>query len=292
MKTICSPNKSHELNLVGKNNSSCYNDNELKVIARAYNEAISKYGYICNVPLTHNGSTGEVSEKICSKSKLIKISNNYNQLYKDLSNNLKVLTKDKSEDSWLSLDFINNIKDSNLKDSLLHFTFKPIGPKKENDWLDSTNINEVEQQYLDLYKSKHFTFLGAQPSDYSKISRINYKNLKSNNYIGIIFNTDPHNRPGVHWVSVFIDNINKTLDYFDSLGNNPNKNICSFLKHFPKKIYHFNFNNVKHQKSGSQCGVYACFFLNKRLQGKTMTDINKQIISDKMMIDYRSEIFR
>lgn len=276
----CSPKRKLELNSVIKNPQSCYNDSELKTLVKAYNEAITKNGYICNK-----------SEKTCSKPKLIKMSNNINELYKELSNNLRSLTKENSEEDWLSLDFINNIKDRNLKESLLHFTFKPIGPKKENDWLNTTNINEVEQQYLDLYKSsKNFTFLGAQPSDYSKITRINYSSLKKSNYTGIIFNTDPHNKPGIHWVSVFIDNRNKIVDYFDSLGNNPNKNICSFLKRF--KNYHFNFNKVKHQKAGAQCGVYACFFLNQRLQGITMADINKQIVSDKMMIDYRKEIFR
>lgn len=282
MNSICSPKRTLELNSVLKNSQSCYLDSELKVIAKAYNEAINKRGYICNK-----------SEKSCSKPKLIKMSNDFNGLYKELSNNLKPLTKKGGEEDWLSLDFINNIKDRNLKESLLHFTFKPIGPMKENDWLNTTNINEVEQQYLDLYKSsKNFTFLGAQPSDYSKISRINWSSLKKSHYIGIIFNTDPHNKPGVHWVSVFIDNRNKIVDYFDSLGNNPNKNMCSFLKHFPQNIYHFNFNKVKHQKAGAQCGVYACFFLNQRLQGITMDDINKRIVSDKMMIDYRKEIFR
>ena len=282
MKSICSPKRTLELNgnIGNRSLNSCYNNNELKVLVKAYNEAITKHGYICNV-----------SEKSCSKPKLIKMSNNINELYKELSNNLKVLTKDKGEENWLSLDFINNIKDRNLKESLIHFTFKPIGPLKENDWLNTTNINEVEQQYLDLYKSKNFIFLGAQPSDYSKISRVNYNSLKKSNYIGIIFNTDPHNKSGVHWVSVFIDNRNKIVDYFDSLGNNPNKNICSFLKHF-QNIYHFNFNKVKHQKAGSQCGVYACFFLNQRLQGITMSNINKQILSDEMMKQYRKEIFR
>jgi Ulp1 family protease len=61
----------------------------------------------------------------------------------------------------------------------------------------------------------------------------------SHNYIGVIFNTDPHNKPGVHWVAVFIDNRNKIVDYFDSLGNTPNKNICSFLKRFKKALYHW-----------------------------------------------------
>lgn len=277
MKTICSPTKSKQQ----RETQSCYDNNELKAIVNAYNQAILKDGYICNL-----------SEKTCSNLRLIKISTDYNKLYKELSYNLKDLTNNKREDSWLSLDFINNIKDNNLKNTLKYFTFKPIGPNKQNEWLSSTNINEVEQQYLDLYKSKNFTFLGAQPSDYSKISNVNYHNLKNSNYIGIIFNTDPHNKPGVHWVSVFIDNRNKIVDFFDSLGNSPNKNICSFLKHFSTKTYSFNFNKVKHQKAGVQCGVYACFFLNQRLLGITMAEINKEIISDKMMIEYRKEIFR
>ena len=272
----CSPKRNQELI---KNQKSCYNNIELKVIAKAYNDSIKKHGHICNN-----------LEKKCTKLNLVNLSNDTDRLYKDLSNNLSSLTK--REENWLSLDFINNIKDSNLRDSLLNFTFKPIGPKKDNDWLNTTNINEVEQQYLDLYKSKNFTFLGAQPSDYTTLIKINWKKLKNYNLIGIIFNIDTHDKSGTHWVSVFIDNVIKTVDFFDSLGNYPNKHICSFLRHFPQTIYHFNFNLVKHQKGGSQCGVYACFFLNKRLKGYTMDNINKEIISDKMMIAYRKEIFR
>jgi len=273
----CSPKRIQELNSLGKFNSqSCYLDNELLDIATAYNKNVSKKGYIC-----------AKNSKTCVKSTPINLNDD---LYNQLSKYLNPLVK--SEENWLSLDFIQNIKDRNVKDSLLYFTFKPKGPEHSKDWLTTNNINEVIQQYTDLYTLQNFLFLGAQPSDYSKITKVNWPKIKSSKHVGIIFNKDSHNQPGTHWVSVFIDNVNKTVDYFDSLGESPNKNICSFLKNFNLKTYKYNFNKIVHQKGGSQCGVYACFFLKKRLEGTTMEYINKQIVSDKMMIDYRKEIFR
>ena len=41
---------------------------------------------------------------------------------------------------------------------------------------------------------------------------------KSLNKIGIIFNTDPHNKSGSHWISLFIDVKKKIICFFDSVG--------------------------------------------------------------------------
>lgn len=35
-----------------------------------------------------------------------------------------------------------------------------------------------------------------------------------------IFNTDPHDRPGEHWIAVYIDNKGK-CQFFDPFGNSP-----------------------------------------------------------------------
>jgi len=53
--------------------------------------------------------------------------------------------------------------------------------------------------------------LGALPIDFLKImpeiANLNLAKLKRNGirYIGAVFNTDPHTKPGKHWISMVID---------------------------------------------------------------------------------------
>lgn len=268
-RKYCSPSKNKLESVI------CYDNNELVAIAKAYNTIILKKKTICQ-------------DNICvSTTKPINLKLNTLELHKELSNRLgEVCSNDMC---WTDLDFIKTIKDKNLRDSILYFTFKPKGTKTTKSWFNTYNINEIMQQYQDLYK-KTFTFLGAQPSDFSKIIKINWKELKKKKNIGIIFNTDNHLQSGTHWLSVFIDNTNKKLDYFDSLGNLPNKNITSFLKHF--KTYEFTINRTEHQKGQSACGIYSCYFIIQRLSGLSFNEITDIIITDKMMADYRSFLFR
>lgn len=282
----CSPSKKTKIQ------GSCYDNNELIAIANAYNNVIKKNKSICK-------DTGISKDNVCIKScNLIDINLTSLELHKELSSKLDKLCK--SDMCWTDLDFIKTIKDKHLRNSILHFTFKPkfnsLSSKvkwstntKTNAWFNTFNINQIMDQYQELYKDT-FTFLGAQPSDYSKVGKINWDIIKKKNNIGIIFNTDNHKQPGRHWVSVFIDNVNKKVDYFDSLGNKPNKNISSFLKHF--KTYNFTINNIEHQKQNENCGVYSCYFIIQRLKGLSFEQITKRIITDKMMTDYRSFLFR
>lgn len=255
----------------GNKNESCLNKKSKKSVIDTY---LSMY---------KNG------ERLCNMKKCIKINNplkkdEINKMYKQLLNNIKEVCK--KEEDILRVNLIDKIKDNNVKEIIKDYSFKPIGPLN-NNWLNTNNINEVEKQY---FNKKDSVFLGAHPSDFSKIYKVNYNNIQKIKYVGVVFNLDPHTKGGSHWVSVFIDNKNKTIDYFDSVGNNPNKNIKEFLNKFKK--YKLNINKVKHQKGYSECGVYACFFLNMRLKKYTMDEINKFDLSDKNIFNYRKEIFR
>lgn len=253
-----------------KSRKSCFNNNELKAIAKAYN----KYTTIC---------IGE--DKCIKRTDLINLKSG--DLYKDISEKLNKLCN--NEYCWVDINFMKSIPDIAILESILYFTFKPKGTIDKNEWLSTYHINNILQQYQDMYK-KDFIFLGAQPSDFSKIFKVDWKKLKKKKYIGIVFNIDPHDKPGKHWLSIFIDNKNKTVDYFDSLGHVPTKNISSFLKHF--KTYKLNINYKAYQKGGSQCGIYAIHFLIERLRGETFKEIKNSGISDTKMKRYRDKFFR
>jgi hypothetical protein len=116
--------------------------------------------------------------------------------------------------------------------------FKPIAPNKwkENprEWLNTLNINNVLKQYEN--KHKDFKYFGAVPIDFDKkigfsscivneICNLNIKKLYNQGFkkIGFVFNTDPHDKPGQHWIAMYCDLNKPEVNYWDSFGIKPKK---------------------------------------------------------------------
>ena len=90
--------------------------------------------------------------------------------------------------------------------------------------------------------------------------------------------------------------------YFDSFGSKPNKYIYKFIKEYIKyyikgkndikdiNIFNVYINRQVHQEENNECGMYAIYFIIKKLK-----DINKPInnrkIHDKEMSSFRKYIF-
>ena len=137
-----------------------------------------------------------------------------------------------SEYCWISSKIIKGLDDPKITFD----TFLPEKPaswnKKPTTWLSTTDIRFVLLQYESKYPE--FEFIGPVPIDFdSKISfgtcvveelcKINLEELYRHNKtkIGIVFNLDPHDMPGSHWVSLFCDLTNGGIYYFDSVGKYP-----------------------------------------------------------------------
>ena len=88
-------------------------------------------------------------------------------------------------------------------------------------------MSQYEKKYID------FKYFGATPINFdleesgsclvSDLCKFNLNDIKNENKkcVGFVFNTDPHDKPGQHWFSMFIDlkgeNREKpTIYYFDS----------------------------------------------------------------------------
>ena len=271
MYSVCAPNI--------KSDKSCFDITELQEMAIAFNKYIVK-NKICNkmgcaMPVEIQGI-------------LIK---NKSELWHSIDKRLRKLCK--SESCWIEMPFINEIKDKNLRDKLEYFTFKPKMPKKKYQWLSTMDIDYVMQQFQELDAT--FKFVGALPSDFYTQVKVNYKDLYKYTKLAIVFNLDNHKRKGSHWVAFYVDNRTKTIEYFDSTGGKPNKNIQTFIHRIRKYLpeHKYLLNTRSHQKHNSECGVYAMYFIIQRLFGKTFDQVvNGQIITDKEMNDYRQIIFR
>lgn len=194
--------------------------------------------------------------------------------------------------------------------------FAPQSPKEwkknPNEWLTSVDIVEVMNQYEKSYKC--FEFLGPSPIDYDthklfgecvweELCHFNLSNQikKGKTKIGIIFNTDPHNKPGEHWISLFINVKKAQIFFFDSAGNKVPAQIEKFVntvieqgKNLPKPIY-FKFDQnypVEHQYKNTECGIYSIFFLVHMLEDKiTGSYLKNHVLKDEYMQKFRKIYF-
>lgn len=202
-------------------------------------------------------------------------------------------------------------KNTKLERELLD-AFAPESPKdwkiNPNEWLSSIDILQVMNQYEKKYKC--FDFLGPSPIDYDThmlnrecvweelchfelADQLKRKHTK----IGVIFNLDPHNKGGSHWVSLFINIKNKTIFYFDSTGEPIPSQIKKFVntviqqgKKLSEPIdFVFDQNYpIEHQYGNTECGIYSIFFITHMLEDKITTNYLKtHILKDKYMQKFR-----
>jgi hypothetical protein len=149
--------------------------------------------------------------------------------------------------------------------------FKVNGPLKTGSWLSTININDIMSQYQELYPD--FAYIGTVPIDFKEIypEIFNIKKDKTITNYGIIFNTDPSNKPGQHWIALYINTLDKTICFFDSVGNSPPKQVVDFIKQVKKQLGDFTVyvNKKIHQKRDGTCGLYAINFVISQLKGQT-----------------------
>lgn len=235
-----------------------------------------------------------------TKQELVSILNSYNIFFntnynisqnkKDIYKLLKKLLKN-NEVLWYNNKFIQNDKDLFIK--LKCMIYKPLKSTYINGYLDTDQINQVMYQftqYINKYNNK-FIFYGTKPSNHFEKNKNDLislkKQLKLNIPIGIIFNTDIKGTTGSHWVSVYITK--DSIYYFDSIGNNPNKHLSTFISsinigHNKKKLI---VNDRVYQHVDGLCGIYSIEFLLMKIFNKPIDSINDKIIFSK-----KKEYFR
>ena len=217
----------------------------------------------------------------------------------------------KTESCWLKQN-----KDFGKISQDIQDSFAPLSPNvwksNPNEWLSSVDIDKVMDQYKKAYKC--FEFIGPSPIDFDKklsygecvwneLCNFSLANQIKNgkNKIGIIFNTDPHNKSGSHWISLFINVKKKIICFFDSVGTKPTTEIMNLVNRIidqghklnPKVNFKFQHSDgVEHQYENTECGIYSLFFIIHMLQEKTSEDFYKNhIIKDDQIQNYRKIYF-
>jgi hypothetical protein len=233
-------------------------------------------------------------------------SNNPREIWSSFKNNLSNVCD--TEKCWLNQSFMNNKLDSEL----LNYTFAPNAPKiwkkNPNEWLNSLDINNVMKQYEYTYPS--FTFIGPSPIDFNKkkmfgqcvwneLCNFDLESLikKGKTKIGIIFNTDPHYLEGSHWICMFIDINNKYIYYFDSNADETPREILKLVDNIKNQAdklgikMKYNRNNMEHQKSDTECGMYVLYVITQLLEHKMTPEMFKKRVPDSEMEKLRKVFF-
>lgn len=169
----------------------------------------------------------------------------------------------------------------------------------------------VMYQYEMAYPN--FSFIGPSPIDFDK-EKVNtnggqcvWEELcnfdltkmlnRGKNQIGVIFNTDPHTKGGEHWISLFIDVLEKKILYFDSGGSTMPKQIQVLVDRIidqgkqRKPKINFNFDTttgVNHQLENTECGIYSLFFIINMLE----ENIDKKYLKNNLFRDKYINQFR
>jgi hypothetical protein len=190
--------------------------------------------------------------------------------------------------------------------------FRPEKPKewlkKETTWLDSFKMEDVMNQYEDTFTD--FEFIGPVPIDFDTPSNsgtlewgqcivdelckldLNDAFKKGTKRIGIVFNLDKHDEPGSHWVCAFIDIPNKAAYYFDSYGLPPPPEISTLLERCKEQgCESILYNDIRHQRKDSECGMYCIYTIICLLKGRTFQDICLDIVKDDTINAFRDVLF-
>ncbi len=235
--------------------------------------------------------------------------NDHKEIHKMLTNYFKGVCN--KESCWLKQKVEFGKIEHELTDS-----FAPVSPeewkKNPTEWLSSVDIINVMKQYETAYKC--FEFLGPSPIDFDtrkmygecvwdELCNFNLSHqIKSGKTkIGMIFNTDPHNKPGQHWLSMFVDIKKQKMFFFDSVGDKIPKQVMVLVDRIkeqglamsPPINFAFDQNHpVEHQYGMTECGIYSLFFIVHMLEDQiTKEYLKTHVIKDKHMIEFRKIYF-
>ena len=282
---------------------SCFTEDAINKITRAHNS---------NSPAVNN-----IPHNLSPKDKWLK-----------LRENMSRIPKCDQDTCWL--DNINlSVREKNLLKAQLFVPPRPRDwTKLPNTWLTNFDIADVLKQYEKSHPN--FQFIGPSPIDYDskpnktkcvcdKLCNFSVENQlqTGKRKIGIVFNLDPHDKGGSHWVAKFIDLDDKFIFYFNSTGERIQPELKRFknmvleqgTQHLGEMDYHANI--YEHQKSNTECGMYCLYFIitcllrepdifkpeDAQRQKLTKEELvahfaGKQRIPDKLVEGYRKELFR
>jgi hypothetical protein len=167
---------------------------------------------------------------------------------------------------------------------------KPSAPdswaSSGTEWLSSEDIDKAQEHYTKLIPDYYYT--GSVPIDFdrhnktgtclvSSLCSMKISELYKKGYrrVGIVFNTDPSDGPGEHWIAAFADFRDELkhpkMTFFDSYARAPEPEIKRLMTRWKEQLdemkkfeepTELSYNAVRHQFKDAQCGMYCIYFLH------------------------------
>ena len=204
---------------------------------------------------------------------------------------------------------------SDEKNKIMKSYFRPSMPdsweEDPDEWLDSLNLINVMKQYEEVYPT--FKFFGANPIDFSAPNpykkdalekkecledsicklRLDTLTKEGKTHLGFIYNLDPSNKGGSHWIASFTDIPGHKSYYFDSYGFKPPPQIARFLRSLTLQdpAMKLQYNARRFQYGDTECGIYCLYFLIRMLEGDNFRKFCKRAPRDSDMLELRRWLF-
>jgi len=173
--------------------------------------------------------------------------------------------------------------------------------------LESFALNEkykfhnVKCQCIDFQCPVKFGGI-CMPTELGRIKLLDIYENKKKDTLGVIVNTDYTGNRGIHWFSLFVNmrTLPWTIEYFNSSGKLPMTQITAWQNKMQNELKKDNktskiviANRLQHQRdTNSECGMYAIYYIYKRLEGTPFELFDKRRITDREMIEMRRRVFK
>jgi hypothetical protein len=111
--------------------------------------------------------------------------------------------------------------------------------------------------------------------------------------IGAVFNLDPHDKNGSHWIACCILLDTKAIYYFDSYGLPPPPQVSRFMRSFILQDagLTLKYNGRRFQFGNSECGMYSMYFLICMINRVPFKTFVRHTVPDKYMLELRHVLF-
>lgn len=246
------------------------------------------------------------------------------KLYKALNLRFAPICGEGLDHCWIEQPLLKQNAQDLYKN--LQKRFRPLMPSSwssnKNHLLNTFDILKVVKQYEDKYKD--FDFLGVYPLNFMEekkdmkqmcvIGTICHFHIKKHikngklqkKQFAIVHNMDPHDMPGSHWVSLYInidpDDPRFGFSYYDSYGFSESyqvqklyNKILEQLVELNMKVIPFYRNTKRNQYKNTECGMFSIMFIILCLENKApIQDIYQKLNqpkADDMVASYRTKLF-
>lgn len=188
--------------------------------------------------------------------------------------------------------------------------FKPRGPREGTALLSNFDIDATLRRWKKVFPGFHacpFAMMDfaatREPFETTDLKALLVGGEAQT--FGCVVNTDRSTGPGKHWVAVFVDARPRapapwSVEYFNSAGNPPPPAMAAWMERRRgaleaargAPVEAVPVTDVVHQESQTECGLYALYYIRRRLEGAPYSAFGGAPIPDAAMTEFRRHLFR